>query len=361
MFWSQPDPQVKRTTLPRHISVRRGTLDDEYATFEVMRRTMGHEMAWSHHAPARSHLQHTEKSSFWVAEEKQRFTSARIVGYARSVVREGVWSLTEFFVLPGHHRQGIGGALLAHCRDEGESFGADTRLILASQHSGADSLYVRKLDCFPRLPMMMLVGPLSKLRAPEGTACIIAETALPFVDPALSRRAAGAVGDVLRAEPLVLTPETALAIDALDRRIVGYARPLEHAFWAREMGGMAGASRIFRRARRFPDGGEQTGEIVGYAYIGYHSSGPALASDPNDLPHMLAHISALSLALANADSDLDIVQPLEQYCTLAGANEVTLRWLLECGWQIVFHYLFMSSRPLGSFDRYVGYNPLYFL
>ena len=76
---------------------------------------------------------------------------------------------------------------------------------------------------------------------------------------------------------------------------------------------------------------------------------------------MLAHVSGLIHALANADNDLDIVTPLEQYWTLAGTNEVTLRWLLECGWQIVFHYLFMSSRPLGSFDRYVGYNPLYFL
>lgn len=361
MFWSQPDPQVKRSTLPRHISVRRGTIDDEYATFEVMRRTMGHEMAWTHHAPARHHLQHTACSSFWVAEEKQRFTSARIVGYARSVVREGVWSLTEFFVLPGHHRQGIGGALLARCREEGEGFGADTRLILASQHSGADSLYVRKLDCFPRLPMMMLVGPLSKLRAPEDGDCVILETALPFVDAAQSRRAANAIGDLLRAEPLVLTSEAAAAIDALDRRIVGYARPLEHAFWSREMGGVSGASRLFRRVHRSPDGSEQAGKIVGYAYIGYHSSGPALSDDPHDLPHMLAHVSALSLALANADSELDIVHPLEQYWTLAGSNEVTLRWLLECGWQIVFHYLFMSSRPLGSFDRYVGYNPLYFL
>ncbi len=361
MFWSQSDLQVKRSALPRHIAVRRGTMEDEYATFEVMRRTMGHEMAWSHHAPARHHLQHTELASFWVAEEKQRFTSARIVGYARSVVREGVWSLTEFFVLPGHHRQGIGGALLASCKEEGEGFGADTRLILASQHSGADSLYVRKLDCYPRLPMMMLVGPLSKLNPPAAGGCVIAETALPFVDPVQSRRATAAVGEILRAEPLLLTSEVMLGIDALDREIVGYARPREHAFWAREMGGTAGASRIFRRIRRSADGTEERGEIAGYAYIGSHSSGPALAKEAEDLPYMLAHVSALSLALAHIDSEFDIVQPLEQYWTLAGSNEITLRWLLDCGWQIVFHYLFMSSRPLGSFDRYIGYNPLYFL
>jgi GNAT superfamily N-acetyltransferase len=361
MFWPQQDSQEKRAVLPRHISLRRGTGDDEYPTFEVMRRTMGHEMTWSHHAPTRHHLQTSPNSSFWVAEEKQRFTSARIVGYARSIVREGVWSLTEFFVMPGHHRQGIGGALLANCVEDGEAFGANTRLILASQHAGADSLYVRKLDCYPRLPMMMLVGPLSRLRAPAGDAPRIVETAFPFVDPVLSLRAESAFGEILLAEPLVLTPKIIDAIDALDRRIVGFARPEDHRFWAREAGGMSGASRIFRRVRRDADGEDELGEIAGYAYLGPHSSGPALADAPGDLPHMLAHVATLSSALANADSEHEIIQPLEQYWALAGSNEVTLRWLLECGWQIVFHYLFMSTRPLGSLDRYVGYNPLYFL
>ena len=158
MFWPLSDPNADRSTLPRNITIRRGTNEDEPATFDVMRRTMGHEMAWSQHAAVRHHLQHTACSSFWLAEEKQRFTSPRIVGYARSIVRDGVWSLTEFFVLPAHHRHGIGGALLDRLVKEGDSFGADTRLILASQHSGANSLYVRKLGCFPRLPMMMLTS-----------------------------------------------------------------------------------------------------------------------------------------------------------------------------------------------------------
>ena len=361
MFWMQNDPQVRKHPLPRQVSLRRGTIDDEYATFEVMRRTMGHEMAWSHHAQARYHLQNTACSSFWLAEEKQRFTSPRVVGYARSVVREGVWCLTEFFVLPGHHRQGIGGALLACCMEEGDAFGVDTRLVLASQHPAADSLYVRKLGCYPRLPMVMLVGSLSRLHPPTGEAPKIVETTLPFVDPVMSRQAAQTVGEILRAEPLILTPEVTEAIDALDRRIVGYARPQEHAFWAREMGGMEGAGRLFRRARRSADGADELGEITGYAYLGSHSSGPALAETPDDLPHMLAHVAALSRALANAGSEFDLVQPLEQYWALAGSNEITLRWLLDCGWQIIFHYLFMSTRPLGSLDRYVGYNPLYFL
>jgi hypothetical protein len=76
---------------------------------------------------------------------------------------------------------------------------------------------------------------------------------------------------------------------------------------------------------------------------------------------MIAHVARLSRISANTDSDLDLVQSPEQYLALAGTNEATLKWLLECGWQIVFHYLFMTSRPIGRLDRYVGYNPLYFL
>jgi len=361
MFWTQQDQQPSRQSLPRQIALRRGTMDDEYATFEVMRRTMGHEMAWSHHAAARRHLQNTECASFWLAVEKQRFSGSKVVGYARSVVREGVWSLTEFFVLPGHHRQGIGGALLARCQEDGKNFGADTRIILASQHSAADSLYVRKLVCFPRLPMMMLVGSLAKLRSPERTESPIIETTLAFADPEMHRVSTSVQGEIIRAEPMVQSPEVSEAIDALDRRIVGYARPQEHAFWAHEMGGVAGPSRIFRRAQRSADGAEELGEIVGYAYMGPHSSGPALADCPADLPHMIAHVARLSGISSNADSDLDLVQYPEQYLALAGTNEVILKWLLECGWHIVFHYLFMTSRPIGSLDRYVGYNPLYFL
>ncbi len=361
MFWMQPDAQTKGPALPRNITLRPGRPDDEYATFEVMRRTMGHEMAWSHHAAARKHLHTTACSSFWVAEEKQRFTSARVIGYARSVVRERVWCLTEFFVLPGHHRQGIGGALLARCADEGDGFGADTRLILASQHAGANSLYVRKLACYPRLPMLMLVGPLSKLQAPGGPAPAIEEPTLAFALSGMPSKVKNLNGEALLADPLILTPEVTEAIDAMDRRFVGYARPQEHAFWAREMGGMAGASRLFRRAGRYGEPAGNRGDIVGYAYLGPHSSGPALAEVPGELPHMLAHVAALAIALSSADSEFESIQPLEQYWALSGTNEATLQWLLECGWQIVFHYLFMSTRPIGTLDRYVGYNPLYFL
>src|SRR5258708_475039 len=153
--------------LSRGISIRRGTTDDETGTFDVMRRTMNAEMSWSNHAPMRHHLRNSPNCSFWVAEDAPRFGSPRIVGYARSVVRDTVWSLNEFFVLPSQHRQGVGGSLLSHCIDDGDAVGADTRIVLASHHPDADSLYIRRAGCLPLLPMMMLAGSSTTLRPPD--------------------------------------------------------------------------------------------------------------------------------------------------------------------------------------------------
>ncbi|HEV2474134.1 MAG TPA: GNAT family N-acetyltransferase, partial [Chthonomonadales bacterium] len=162
--------------LPRSISIRRGAAQDELAAFDVMRRAMGYEMSWQHHSETRQHLLTTPGSSFWVAEESSRFGSSRIVGYARSLVREQVWALTEFFVLPSSHRKGIGSALLRHCLEDGAELGADTQLVLASNHPSADGLYIRRAGCFPRMPMLLLSGPLSWLQTPEDLGFEISHT-----------------------------------------------------------------------------------------------------------------------------------------------------------------------------------------
>jgi GNAT superfamily N-acetyltransferase len=338
--------------LPRGVHLRRGTAEDEFATFEVMRRTMGYDTNWTHEASARRHLRTVAQSSFWVAEETPRFGSAKIVGYARSVVNDRVWRLTEFFVLPGSHRQGIGGALLARSLEDGRRDGADTHIILASHHPAAASLYIRQAGCVPRLPMLLLSGPFARLRA-SGPGAVPIEDALL---PSFSHRPEGD-RSALVAEPLSLTPDMLAELDALDREIVGYARPREHVYWATEMGGPRGASRLFRRAAD----GQRRGPVVGYAYLGAHASGPAATTEPELLPALIAHVAAVSQSCSRAENFLGLSEPTEQYLAVAGINETVLRWLLDCGWHIIFQYLFMSSRPLGRLDRYVGHNPLYFL
>ena len=305
----------------------------------------------------RHHLRTSPHASCWLAEETHRFGSNRVVGYARSIVRERVWCLTEFFILPGHQRQGIGGSLLARCLEDGDRAGADTRLILASHHPGADSLYIRKAGCFPRLPMLLLAGPLANIHAPIPSAPILESGTAESQDAwQESEQAERSATGTLRAEPIHLTAAILEELNRLDREIVGYARPEEHVRWAAEM---HGASRLFRRVPTGDASAEQASEIVGYAYLGVHSSGPALSLDPADLPRIIAHTTALSRSLLRAEGNTEFLPPSEQYWAVAGANEIMLRWLLDCGWQIAFQYLFMSSRPLGRLDHYVCHNPLY--
>ena len=336
-------------SLPRHITVRRGREEDEYATFDVMRRSMNAEMSWGNHADTRRHLRNSPDASFWLAEENSFFGASKVIGYARSIVREGVWSLTEFFVLPGHHRQGIGGAVLSGCLADGAESGADTHLVLASHHPGADSLYIRKAGCIPRLPMLLFSGQTTNLRPLEPYQGPIIEG---FPAPTQVMKDEKSQREVLIAEPLILTPLLQTELDRLDRTIIGYARPPEHTLWAMQMGGAQGASRLFRRP---------AGELVGYAYFGSHCGGPVVTQDPADQPRMLSYVAQLARTLSRNSTDLRMLFPVEQLCAIAGTNEVMLHWLLACGWQIVFQYLFMSSRPLGLPDRYICHNPLYVL
>src|ERR1700677_2933101 len=108
MAYSTPqDVPVQGRALPRGIRLRRGTLDDEPATFDVMKRAVGLDMNWADHIPARNHLRASPHSSYWLAEEAQRFGKTRVVAYGHSIVRDNVWHLTEFFAYPSHQRQAI--------------------------------------------------------------------------------------------------------------------------------------------------------------------------------------------------------------------------------------------------------------
>ena len=343
--------EKKERGLPRHIRLRRGTADDEFPTFEAMRRTMNMEMNWAHHAPTRQHLRCSPDTSFWLAEESGLFTAPKVIGYARSMVREGVWCLNEFFMLPGHQRQGVGGALLNACLKDGDLAGAHTRLVLASHHPSADALYMRRAGCFPRLPMLLLVGSLLKLSLPEADTATIHDSVLPP-----STAASPSAFSPLEAEPIDLNPEVQAEIDLLDREIVGYARPTEHAFWAASMGGPYRSARLFRRPA--PPG--EKGRLVGYCYLGYETTGPALAVEPADLPRIIHHVVQLSQRLPQPTGEF-AGRPLELYFPVCGSNEIMLAWLLDCGWHIAFQYLFMSTRPIGHLDRYVCHNPLYYL
>ncbi len=341
--------------VPNGIRLRRGGEEDEFAAFEVMRRAMGFTMNWNAHIATRQHLRTTENASFWVAEESPKWGRKRIVGYARSLVREGFWNLNEFFIAPEYQRRGIGTGLLTQCLDDGARFGAHTHFVLASQHFGADALYMRAAGCFPRVPMVLMAGSLGALPSPPQQESAILDSALPALRPVLTFFSFPhfAQQEPLCADPIVLTPEIQAEIDALDRAIVGYARPQEHRHWANQMGGAKGVARLFRKASA-----GSSGEIVGYGYMSTHASGPVSAVEQTDLPRMTAHLALLQRTLVPRD-ELIFFTEHDHFLALTGTNDLMLKWLLDCGWRIAYNYLLMSSRDFGQFKNYICHNPLY--
>lgn len=338
-------PESVARPLPRGVVLRRGRDSDEHATFDVMRRAMSYDLTYDNHVAFRNHLRESPRCSFWLAEDSPRFSRPRVVGYARSIVRDSVWSLTEFFTLPDFQGRGVGAALLERCLEEGVRAGADSRLVLASMHGGANALYIRKLGCLPRLHMMLLAGsPLTLKLPPEQENTVLESGRIHgLLEP-----------HCLYAEPITLNPETEALLNGLDREAIGFSRPSEHQFRQTliEQGQCVG--RLFRK-------GSDTGEIVGYAYAGAQYQGPIYAKDPNDLPRIFLHITQ-QLRQRMRNAPIGAFSPtLDYYASLSGNNETLLPWLMECGWRIIFHYLYMSSRPMGRLDRYVGHNPLYVL
>ncbi len=346
---------IEARSVPLGIRLRRGGEEDEFAAFEVMRRAMGFTMNWNAHIATRHHLRTTDSASFWVAEESLRWGRKRIVGYARSLVREGVWNLNEFFIAPEYQRRGIGTGLLTQCLDEGARFGAHTHIVLASQHYGADALYMRRAGCFPRVPMVLMAGSLAALPSPSQPEAAIVDSVIPSLRPALTLFSFPqfAQQEPLRADPISLTPEIQDELDALDRAIVGYARPQEHAHWVKQLGGAKGAARLFRKASS-----GAAGKIVGYGYIGTHASGPLLAKEQTDLPRMTAHLALLQRTIVPRD-ELMFFAEHDHFFALTGTNDIMLKWLLDCGWRIAYNYLLMSSRDFGQFTNYIFHNPLY--
>jgi GNAT superfamily N-acetyltransferase len=334
-------------SLPRNIVLRRGRVNDEIPTLEVMRRAMGFSSTADYHIPIRNHLRETPAVSFWLAEETPRFARPRIVGYARSIVRDRVFCLTEFFVLPDYHRRGIGSNLLANCLRDSEPYGVEARMVLASHHVNANALYIRQLGCLPRLPMYLLAGSPNSLELPR-------EQQGTIFDPHFAEPLSDPSRDTLFAEPLLYNSETVRVLNALDRQVIGFAREEEHRFWSARLASDQGVGRLFRR-------GSDTGEVVGYAYQSYDTQGPILATNPKDLPRLLHHITHLLQYHNRLHSAIALSQGYDSYCAIAGICDPTLSWLLRCGWQITFEYLYFSSRPLGQLDRYIGHNPLYVL
>jgi len=300
--------------LRRVITYRAGSAADSRILFEIFEAaiddlgvrmqasansTGGDPAAWERRRPLFEHLARSG-DRLWLAEAE-----GRPIGYARSILRDGVRELTECFVVPGLQSSGVGRELLERAFP---ADGARHRTLIATFDVRAIARYARcGLD--GRSPIFGLS------RAPE---------------------AVSVVSD-LQAEPLVTDEATLSRLAVIDRAILGYRRDVDHRWFAEQRRGL-----VYRRGA----------DIVAYGYLPVVAgwSGPCAALDAADLPRLLADAETEAHRVGHDEIAFDV----------ALVNRAALGHLLGRGYQLQsFPMIFFADGDLGQLDRYVFFSPLF--
>ncbi|MEY2517409.1 MAG: hypothetical protein QOJ89_4767 [bacterium] len=296
------------------VSFRPATAADSRACFELMRAAV-HDLMQrtgavapgtaapdleAHWARAEGLYGHLAGAcqQWWLAEDP----GGRPVGYARSIERDATVELTEFFVATGARGGGVGRALLERAFAPG--WGAH-RVVIATTETSANALYLR-FGVDHQTTGADLVGTPRAVALPAGY------------------------------DSAPATPEDVLAIEA---ELLGHARPPEVAFMLADR-----PATILRRA----------GRAVGYIFAPnpHGRCGPVAALDPADLPAALAQLENAAHAAG--------VERLGLTVPFAASGAVT--WLLRRGFRIEPTYtFFLADGPWAKLDRYLPFNPCFFL
>jgi GNAT superfamily N-acetyltransferase len=252
---------------------------------------------WEERRPLYEHLARTAEH-FGLAER-----DGRAIGFARSILRDGVRQLTELFVLPGEQSAGLGRELLARTFPAN---GATRRSIIASADFRAQALYLRA-GVYPRFPIYYFG------RTPEP---ITVPTDLTF-------------------EPITPTPESLQILGRLDGALLGHQRDLEHTWFLTDRQGY-----LYYRDNR----------PVGYGYVGIRN-GPFALLDASDFPAVLAHAET-EAAVHGREFGLEV--PM--------VNQVAVDYLLGRGYRLdSFMAVLMSDAPFGKFENYILTSPPFFM
>lgn len=296
------------------ITYRPGTLDDTRAVYDIFLQSvsdLGQRMGvqaitggsnptvmaelWQRRRPLFDHLAQTA-DQFWIAE-----ADGAVIGYARSIRRDSVQQLTEFFVLPGQQSAGVGRELLARAMPLSD---ATQRVIIATLDTRAVARYM-KTGVYPHFSATYFS------RAPIVRAFESDLTFQPLAEADLS------------------------TLNTLDVSILGYTREVDHRWMLSQRQGFL----VIRQ-----------GQPVGYGYVGYRS-GPFALLDAADYPSVLAHAESAAAAQGLEEFGLDV--PLH--------NRVAVAWLLAHGYEMDgFYELFMTDTSQGRYENYIFNSPPFF-
>jgi GNAT superfamily N-acetyltransferase len=269
----------------RHGSPLQGTADEWWGSGESLHQLLARLAA-----------------EWWVAEETD---SGRLIGFARTLERDGLLELTEFFVLPDVQGKGIGRALLELAFPAGR--GA-VRSIVATSDVRAQARYYAA-GMVARFPIYTLAARPSDAEPAGDLAAVPIDDAQTFHDQR-----------------------------AIERQALGHRRSDEELGWLVE----------HRRAHLY----KRDGEAIGFSFVGSDGVGPVAAKEPSDLPFILLHVEGQAHAMGLERIEIQVPAP----------NEVAMRHLMGRGYRLdPWINFLMSDRPFGRFDRLVPFSPPLFL
>ncbi len=235
---------------------------------------------------------------FYVGE-----VDGQIGAICHAVVRDDLWFLSGFWVLPALQRQKVGGQLLKRVWAGGEQAGARTFFVWSSIDDSAIASYL-KMGMLPGYQILMFGGSASNpLEKPAG----------------------------YEAQPLSLEAAT-----KLDEEIRATGRETDHRFW------------LFRAGYR----GRQVlrgGRLIGYYYLDGGNIGPAAWIEPQSARAML--IMACGEAAEQSES-IRIIVP--------GINHEAIRFSLQAGLRLTGYAHFLTTASFGRLDQYLASGPLLF-
>ncbi|MGE5198643.1 MAG: GNAT family N-acetyltransferase, partial [Rhodospirillaceae bacterium] len=267
------------------------------------------EGAWARQGAWMQHLWATAAENRVAVDEE-----GRVIGWAMSIEREGHLELVMFFVEPGVQSRGLGRALIARALPPGRGPG---RSIMATQDERALSLYLRSGVSY----------------VTSSVEVVLKGAARPGASGLSFRRLdAGA--------------EAVAEVAAIEREVLGFARPPETAFL------------LARRPAWIAD--DRDGRAAGFAF-GVEPNpegadafpppaGPMASLDPADMPALLDHV------MAEAAPGEDFV------VTLPMANRTAMAHALARGGRIDPFYLKVLAGGMDMrLDRFVHTSPCFVL
>ena len=241
-------------------------------------------------------------AEWWVAEETG---SGQLVGFARSIERDGLFELTEFFVRPDVQSQGVGKALLERAFPAGRG---TVRSIVATSDVRAQARYYAA-GTVARFPLFTLGGaPGDPEPIPEVTA-----------QPIDGERAIQAQREI-------------------ELTVLGHRRSDDEIRWLLDRR----RGNLYRRGDR----------LIGFSFLGRDGSGPMAVLEPSDLPAVLLHVEGLARSIGLERLELQVPAP----------NDVAIRHLMGRRYRFdSWINILMSDRTFGQFDRFIPLSPPLFL